>query len=58
MAEAKKYINEPISYSSEGKLLETRLFQEIARAHRIAKSAKKKSSLTALQKLLAEKRRK
>ena len=60
MASAKKekYVNVPITYSDDDKLLETKLFIEIARQYRAVKNPSKKGRLTGLQKILAEKKRK
>jgi len=58
MSSAKKYINEPITYSSNDKLLDTELFQKIGRVFQYVKRSKRKTGLTGVQKILIEKKRK
>ena len=58
MSTAKKYVNVPITYSSDDKLLDTRLFKEVGRVFENIKPSKQKSGLTGLRKILAEKKRK
>ena len=59
MSSAKKYINVPVTYSSEDKLLDTKLFQQIGKAARSiqrSKAAKSRSTLTGVSKIFAEKK--
>jgi hypothetical protein len=55
MNSAKQYINIPITYSREDKLLETKLFQEIGRAMQTVRKSKRKTGLTGVRKIFAEK---
>jgi len=52
----KKYINQPITYSPDDKLLDTKLFQEIGKAIQNIKRSKKKTGLKGVQKIFAEKK--
>jgi hypothetical protein len=56
MSAVKKYTNVPITYSPDDKLLDTKLFQDIGRAVREIRQSKRKTGLTGMQKIFAEKK--
>lgn len=58
MNTAKKYVNVPITYSSEDNLLDTRLFKNVGRVFENVKASKQKSGMAGLRKILVEKKRK
>jgi hypothetical protein len=56
MSTIKKYANQPITYSSGDKLLETKLFQDIAREVKDIAQSKRRTGLAGVHKILAEKK--
>lgn len=56
MSTAKKYVNEPITYSPDDKLPETKLFQEIGKALKAVQQSRRKTGLSGIQKIFREKK--